>query len=144
MSAVIDHANTTLLSAEDERRIETILLRYCTGIDRRDWLLFRSCFTDNFHGDYGQFGTWHSGDEITAVMVTLHQDMGATLHRLTNIVLYATLGGATARSYIDALLTGQDASAPVRRAAGYYDDELVKTSDGWKISRRRFVAVHLV
>ena len=29
------------------------------------------------------------------------------------------------------------------RAAGYYDDELVRTGGGWKIARRRFTMVLL-
>ena len=29
------------------------------------------------------------------------------------------------------------------RAAGFYDDELVLTDDGWKIARRRFTLVLL-
>ena len=31
-------------------------MRYATGIDRRDWALLRSCFTDDCVADYGDIG----------------------------------------------------------------------------------------
>lgn len=133
-----------LLDAEDERRVEQLLVRYCTGIDQRDWSLLRSCFTDDFQGDYGQFGTWNSGDEITAAMDKMHRGLGPTLHRLSNIVSRAMPGGARTRSYIDAVLTSLNPGDAARQGIGYYDDELVATTAGWKIRRRRFTAVRIV
>ena len=67
---------------------------------------------------------------------------GHTLHRITNIVVSAAAGGVSARSYVDALVLfpGNEAGT---RAAGFYDDELVATDEGWKIARRRFTAVLL-
>ena len=47
---------------------------------------------------------------------------------------------ATARSYVDALVLGPDNTCGVR-ATGVYDDELVRTGDGWRIARRRFTMV---
>jgi SnoaL-like domain len=46
--------------------IADVLVRYASGIDRRDWALFRSCFTDDCMADYGDIGVWHGADEITA------------------------------------------------------------------------------
>ena len=40
--------------------IAEVLVRYATGIDRRDWTLFRTCFTDDCDADYGDIGTLHS------------------------------------------------------------------------------------
>ncbi len=42
--------------------IADVLVRYATGIDRRDWTLFRSCFTDDCVADYGDIGVWHGAD----------------------------------------------------------------------------------
>ena len=50
--------------------------------------------------------------------------------------------GVTARSYVDAIVLGPDNQTGAR-SAGYYDDELVPTDDGWKIARRRFTMVLL-
>ena len=44
---------------EDRQDISEVLVRYATGIDRRDWPLFRTVFTDDCELDYGEIGTWH-------------------------------------------------------------------------------------
>src|SRR5271163_4586719 len=133
--------NFTSLSLDDVRAIEDVITRYASGIDRRDWLLFRTCFATGFHAEYGSFGTWSDADAFTRSMQEMHAGVGATLHRLSNIVVTAAPGGASARTYVDAMLTGLDPADPVHRGVGYYDDELTRTAAGWKIARRQFTAV---
>ena len=119
-----------------------MLVRYASGIDRRDWEALRSCFTDDCDADYGTIGHWHGSDEITEWMRVAHEPCGHTLHRITNPALSPSPGGVTARSYVDALVLAAD-NRTGSRATGYYDDELVETGDGWKIARRRFTMVLL-
>ena len=128
------------LSAADEHEIARLLVRYATAIDGRDWPLLRSCFTDDLQADYGDFGAWRSGDEITAFMVQAHAEVGPTLHRISNIVVTPAGEGATVRSYVDALLTVGGAG-DAHRAAGVYEDRLVRAADGWRIAERRYVMV---
>lgn len=103
-----------VVDASDERAIIALLIRYATGIDMRDWALFRSCFTEDFEGDYGRFGTWKGPREITEYMKIAHMDMGVTLHRVSNIVVQRHGGQTQARSYIDAILTAGIAGAGYR------------------------------
>ena len=127
------------MTARDE--ITDVLVRYATGIDRRDWALFRSCFTDDCEADYGDIGRWQGAEAITDWMARTHEPCGHTLHRLTNLAVTVNGDAATARTYVDALIMfGADGGGT--RAAGYYDDELVRTADGWRIARRRFTMVH--
>jgi hypothetical protein len=72
------------LDAAARQEIAELQVRYATGIDRRDWDLFRTCFTDDCVADYGDIGVWHGTDEITAWMDQAHQGAGHTLHRITN------------------------------------------------------------
>jgi len=123
--------------------IAEVLVRYATGIDRRDWALFRTCFTDDCDADYGDIGHWHGADEITEWMAGTHEPCGHTLHRITNVAVDPPGDDhdrATARSYVDALVLGPDNTSGVR-ATGVYDDELVRTGDGWRIARGRFTMV---
>jgi uncharacterized protein (TIGR02246 family) len=130
------------LPAEVRLDVTDVLIRYATGIDRRDWELFGTCFTDDCQVDYGAIGRWQGRDEITAWMREVHEPCGHTLHRITNTTVTATTDGAAARSYVDALVMSGDNRSGTR-ATGFYDDELVQTDDGWRISRRRFTTVLL-
>ncbi len=125
---------------EDRQDINDVLVRYGTGIDSRDWPLFRTVFTDDCELEYGEIGTWHGVDAVVEFMVAAHDLAGHTLHRITNQA--ATVDGdtATARAYVDALIMSQDNTSGVN-AAGFYDDELVRTGSGWRIKRRRFTTV---
>jgi hypothetical protein len=133
-----------MLNADDERAITAVIMRYATGIDRRNWELFRTCFTEDVRAEYGSFGTWTSAAEITTFMEQAHAALGATLHRMSNVVIEARAEGAVVRSYVDALLMPGAAGGEPHRGIGYYDDEFVRTPQGWRIRRRLFVAVKIV
>ena len=122
--------------------VAEVLVRYATAIDRRDWALFRTCFTRDVHADYGDIGVWDDVEGITEYMITTHADMGHTLHRLSNVAVGVDGDTATARSYVDVILMGGDGKSGIN-AIGFYDDELVRTDDGWRIATRRFTMVHL-
>ena len=88
--------------------VAEVLVRYATGIDGRDWTLFRSCFTDDCEADYGSIGVWHGADEITAWMRDAHESAGPTMHRITNEAVTPTATGATSRCYVDALVRARE------------------------------------
>jgi 3-phenylpropionate/cinnamic acid dioxygenase small subunit len=127
---------------EDRQDISELLVRYATGIDRRDWPLFRTVFTDDCELDYGEIGTWQGVDAVTEFMDKTHAMAGHTLHRLTNQVIAVDDDNATARTYIDAVIMFGDNQAGVN-AWGFYDDDVVRTADGWRIARRRFTQVRV-
>lgn len=108
----------------DHREIGAVLIRYATGIDRRDWALFRTAFTPDCVLDYGQIGTWSGIEEVLAFMRESHAMAGHTLHRITNVA--ATVDGDSARatSYVDAVIMAPDGRTGVN-AVGCYDDELL-------------------
>ncbi|MGE2717260.1 nuclear transport factor 2 family protein [Mycolicibacterium litorale] len=126
----------------DRQDIADVLTRYATGIDRRDWALFRTVFTDDCALDYGDIGTFDGVDAVTEFMDKTHAMAGHTLHRLTNFAIAVDGDAATARTYVDALIFAPDNSSGVN-AVGFYDDELVRAPDGWRIARRRFTAVRV-
>jgi 3-phenylpropionate/cinnamic acid dioxygenase small subunit len=127
---------------EDRQDIADVLLRYATGIDRRDWPLFRTVFTDDCELDYGEVGSWKGVDAVTEFMQQAHAMAGHTMHRLTNQVITVDGDAAQARTYVDALIMLGDNTSGVN-AAGFYDDEMVRTERGWQIVRRRFTQVRV-
>jgi 3-phenylpropionate/cinnamic acid dioxygenase small subunit len=127
----------------DHLDITDVLVRYATGIDRRDWPLFRTVFTDDCELDYGEIGRWTGIDAVTDFMEQSHAMAGHTLHRLTNHAIAIDGDTASGRTYIDALIMSGDNTSGVN-AVGYYDDDLVRTPAGWRIARRRFTVVRVV
>ncbi|KHO25103.1 nuclear transport factor 2 family protein [Mycolicibacterium setense] len=126
----------------DRDDIVDVLVRYATGIDRRDWPLFRTVFTDDCVLDYGEIGAWNGVDAVTEFMDQTHAMAGHTLHRLSNHAIAVDRDTAAARTYVDALIMAQDNNSGVN-AVGFYDDELVRTADGWRIARRHFTPVRV-
>lgn len=123
----------------DRDAIVDVLVRYATGIDRKDWPLFRTCFTDDVVADYGTFGRWSDIDTLTDWMIAAHVEMSQTVHSMSNFVVDVTGDTATACSYVHAVLVRGDDSGRWMEAVGHYDDELRRTEAGWRISRRTFV-----
>jgi 3-phenylpropionate/cinnamic acid dioxygenase small subunit len=131
------------MSERDDRQdIADLLVRYATGIDRRDWALFRTVFTDDCQLDYGVIGKWQGVDAVTDFMEQVHALAGHTMHRLSNLAITLDGDKAAARTYIDGLILVADNTSGVN-AIGFYDDEIVRTEAGWRIARRRYTQVRL-
>ena len=126
---------------EDRQDISDVLIRYATGIGRRDWPLFRTVFTDDCVLDYGDIGTWHGVDAVADFMEQTHAMAGHTMHRMSNQVITVDGDRAQARTYVDALIMAPDNASGVN-AIGFYDDELVRDA-GWRVARRRFTTVRV-
>jgi 3-phenylpropionate/cinnamic acid dioxygenase small subunit len=131
--------------ADDEAQIEKLLIRYATGIDSKDWSLFRTCWTDEIEADYDQLGHITSAGELTAVMTQLHQNMGPTYHQMSNFVIDVDGDRATVRSYVHAVLMLIPGNSDIWvDAVGHYDDVLVRTADGWRINSRTSRTARLI
>src|SRR3954471_3873877 len=128
----------------DRDQITAVLVRYATGIDSRDWPLFRTCFTPDVHADYGDIGVWDGVDAITEYMATVHADMPATNHMLSNVTIDLDGDRASTVTYVHAvLLLSRDPQHAVD-AVGTYRDEFVRTDDGWRIRERTFVQTRVL
>ncbi len=125
----------------DRDEIADVLLRYTVGIDRRDWKLFRTCFTDLCTVDYGDFGAWQGADALTAAFDEMHKPFGHTMHSLTNLDIRVDGDRAEARSYVNAVIIVPGMAGGFQ-TYGYYDDEIVRTASGWRIERRVLTNVY--
>lgn len=120
--------------------VSDLLHRYATGIDTRDWTLFRSAFTDDARIDYRPaVGIFDNADAFTAIMRGGHDALGSTVHRISNIVI--TPGAPLqVRSYGDNINL-EPGNQKGHHGAAYYDDEIVDTDDGLKIAARALTMV---
>jgi len=130
-----------MLPFEEERAIAAVLYNYATGIDKRDWALFKSCFADDFVADYAPFGSWKGPDAMTAMMEEANKTHPATLHSMSNVVISGQGNAAVASCHVHAILMPMKKDDKATEFFGVYDDQLVKTAAGWKIKFRRFTLV---
>ena len=67
----------------DVAQLGDLLIRYASGIDRKDWPLFRSCWADKIDVDYAEVGNFTDPDAFTELMAQVHGSKGATYHRMS-------------------------------------------------------------
>jgi hypothetical protein len=126
----------------DHEEIFDLTVRYATAIDRRRYPLLKDVFTGDAVIDYGEVGRWTGGAEIAEFMERAHVFAAHTLHRMTNQAIDVHGDTATVRTYVDALILLEDCTGA--NPVGYYDDTTVRTSAGWRISRRSYTSIRLV
>lgn len=146
----MDSAALTFL-LERQAVVDTVV-RYATGIDMRDWDAYRSCFTDTCHFD---FSSWSgtpaadmAADDWVARVRSVNGNFDATQHISTNHVITfegadPASGRATCVSYMHAQhyfrpdtmeSFGRGGDVNFCTLGGYYTNELVKDTDGWRIA----------
>lgn len=123
-----------LQSVRDELDIQRVISDYAWACDNRDWVLLKSVFTDDAYLDYSSTeGPAGSRDEVVA---WLEQSLGQVLiqHVVSNfqIDLDGDRANVRAMFYTSVDLPDLD---ELLVTGGYYDEEFVRTSDGWKIQR---------
>lgn len=118
--------------------ISDVVNRYATGIDRRDWALYRSCFADEIDLD---FTSWSGGepsriaaDQWVAGVRDGLSGFDATHHVSSNHVVDVDGNEGRCVSYMVAyhvLATAMGEN--IFTLGGYYTNRLRKTSGLWKI-----------
>ena len=123
----------------DRLAISDVQLRYATGVDTRDWVLYRSCFTDEIDTDFTSiFGGEPrrvKADRWVASARQILTGLKATQHMITNHVITITGDEATCVAYVQARhhLPNQLGESD-QTMFGYYTNRFVRTPDGWKIT----------
>lgn len=123
---------------EDKDAIWMLFMEYKRHLDARDFKSYASLFTD--HAVWiGNLGKAVGPAEIEALLVrTLEvyaSDLERTYHLVMNPVIHVT--GDTAKSKSNwGFITRGEKDSPVFEMLGRYTDELVRTPEGWKFSRR--------
>ena len=121
----------------DERDITSVLHRYAAALDQKDWALFSTCFVENATAHYETIGTLEGYAAIESLCRSALMNMSVTQHLIGNVDI--TVEGDTARS--SCYLHGQHVRPKTPGGdnniiAGQYQDELVRTTQGWRIRRR--------
>lgn len=122
----------------DRAAISDVVNRYATGIDRRDWVLYRSCFADEAVFD---FVSWSGGeprhlradDWVLGVQGGL-SGFDATQHISSNHVHQIDGDSATCVSYMNALhYIVEDGNRQMQAIGGYYTNDFKRIAGEWRI-----------
>jgi 3-oxoacyl-ACP reductase-like protein len=119
-------------SGSDELEITALLRRYARAVDTKDWVLYRSVFTDDAVINYSSAGTVKgTRDEVTEWLGQGFAAKPMSMHYITNIE--SQVDGDTARVramfYNPMQLPGM---SEMSYCGGCYHHELVRTLDGWQ------------
>jgi 3-phenylpropionate/cinnamic acid dioxygenase small subunit len=125
---------------ESERRaIVDTLVRYCTALDTRAWKLLGDVFLPNARVDYtGAGGPVLSGADAAH---WLEEKMGrfkVLQHFVSNVRVAQDGDEVRSSAYVLAVhgYKGDDGEMRFFDLGGEYNDRLVETSAGWRISER--------
>jgi hypothetical protein len=123
---------------DDHTQIVETIYCYATGVDTRDWALYRSIFTDEIDVDFSSYDgnppRRMRADDWVQGVAPLFEGLDATQHTMTNPRVLIEGERATCVMYMQAVhfLANQDGDAEFT-LGGYYTDELLKTPSGWKL-----------
>ncbi|WP_156679944.1 nuclear transport factor 2 family protein [Sphingomonas profundi] len=135
---MIGAAPATLADLIDRAAIADLLNGYAYGIDRRDWPLYRSIFTDRLEVDLAWSGVDASmpADEWVATVRATLAPFDATQHRMTNIAIDLGADEAILRTQMTARhMLVEDGAERHHLIGGYYTHRVVRAGGGWRIAR---------
>jgi 3-phenylpropionate/cinnamic acid dioxygenase small subunit len=128
----------SLREVADRLAIQDLLTLYAEMVDTRNWTLLDRVFTPDAQLDYTSTGGV-AGDART-VMAWLDRALEpwpVNLHCITNVQIVFDDDGATSKAAFHApMATGELGSQYAITNAGYYEDLLVATPEGWRIRER--------
>ena len=123
----------------DRIEIQDLLTRYCKAIDEKDWNLLDTCFTPDAQVDYtssgGIAGKYPEAREWLGKALAIFP---VTLHQISNSEVALDGDEATARTMVHNPMgfKNPDDSMHVFIVWAFYEDELVRTGEGWRIAKR--------
>jgi hypothetical protein len=132
----------------DHLEIMALLTRYAWAIDGKQPGLFGTVFTADISADYGPFGAFTDLATLVTRFDEYHAQFSTTQHVITNANISIDGDAATCRSYFQATMVHESVDTPGAsmltegrsfRGGGYYEDDLVRTTDGWRITKRSCV-----
>lgn len=126
---------------EDRQAIVDLTHAYSYAIDDKRYQDLRAVFTADARTDYGTIEC-NGIDEIIAKVEGSTSHMDATMHVVTNHRVALQGDRAAAVCYLQAqhVKSGLQAGE-LYTIGGRYEDELVRTDEGWRFSFRRLVRI---
>jgi hypothetical protein len=123
---------------QDKSDIIEVINLYGVALDSHAWDLLDDVFTADVVADFGPAGAlWKSCDALKFAFKDFHETLTNHMHTMMGTCVHIEGDKACALTYGDWLLSRDSAEGgPDWVGRGWYDDELVRTPRGWRISHR--------
>jgi 3-phenylpropionate/cinnamic acid dioxygenase small subunit len=122
----------------DREAIRDVLTRYGVSLDSRDWALFKTCFTKDAKAFYGEEPVIEGYPGIEKFVRFYEDYMEASQHLISNFVIEIDGDEARTTCYLHAVhYLANTQGGDTWSVGGYYTDQLIRTTQGWKIKSRK-------
>ena len=124
----------------DRQEIGQAIVNYALAFDMQDWLLHRSVFTDEIEMDFtasiGDGLTKMKADEWVEGVKPFFANLEGTQHIAMPLIIKIDRDSAYVRSMLNATHHLPNSyGQSLQTMVGYYDNWLVRTEEGWKITK---------
>jgi len=137
MGTVDEHLQETIRELEDVRDIFNLAAEYCYAADSQNPEAYASVFAEDGILDVGPMGGQIEGRD--AIRQFCHETfppaVSFSIHYLHNPHIVVCGDTAKGRFYWEAPITWRPTNEAVWQA-GSYDDQYVRTEEGWKIKKK--------
>jgi hypothetical protein len=122
---------------DDVVAITQLVNLYGLAVDSQQWELFDTIFTADVDADYGASTRWTDLAQFKSDFAAFHDPFDSTQHTMSTHVV--RVDGDRAHSFCNGgwrLVRNAAEGGPLWDGTGWYDDALVRTPDGWRITSR--------
>lgn len=125
------------MALQDEADIKHIINLYGFAVDSQSWNLFDRIFTDDIDADYSESAHWRDLATFKSEFEAYHDPFDGTQHAMMHHMVHIAGDRANALTYATwRLIRLGLAGGDCWEGSGWYDDELVRTMQGWRIATR--------
>jgi hypothetical protein len=125
------------VESDDHSAIVNVINLYPIAVDSHRYELFDRIFTEDIHCDFGGGAAFTDRTTLKAVFNDIHAGFAATQHITSGHAIVLNGDRANCLSYVHGFFRRKlDDGEGVFQSTGWYDDELVRTPEGWRIRYR--------
>ena len=123
----------------DRLAVGDVIIKYGTSVDARDLVRYATCFTDDVVVTGFSGGEQRGLKPYVEWVASALARFSKTQHLIGNQEITVTGDTAYMRSYVQATHVLADDETKLLILWGIYVDDLVRTSDGWKIKNHHLI-----
>ncbi len=125
------------MAHQDIIEITQLINLYGFAVDSQRWELFDRVFTEEVEADFSEPAHWYDRESFKRDFGAFHEPFDSTQHTMMNHLVDVQGDRATAFTYGTWRLVRKATDGnPLWDGSGWYDDVLVRTEQGWRISHR--------